>query len=209
MKLNTKHVIFGCVLLLVLLLIMSASCGAMPYESVTRPYAFFEGLTTVELDTLKRDFDKSTNELLGKLDAILSDADKTKYNLNAIRTKGSYDAKQVKMFVDKVMHKADKSTESYKLLQTYIETKLQPMLDVGDTEVEVDVPHPKEKTKEGFTAESKNSLDIFINAVGNQKCSSKASGMSNSMGALCLSEEQLYLLQSRGGNSTGRDSQIG
>ena len=203
MRFNAKRVIFGCVLLLVILLIMSASCGAMPYENVKRPYAFYEGLTTVELDTLKRDFDKSTNELLGKLDAILSDADKTKYNINTIRTKGSYDAKQVKMFVDKVMYKADKSTESYKLIQTYVETKLQPMLDAGDAEVEVETP------KEGFTAESKKSLDIFSNAVGNQTCSSKASGMSNSMGALCLSEEQLYLLQSRGGNSTGRDSQIG
>ena len=207
MRLNTKHVIFGCVLLLVLLLIMSASCGAMPYESVARPYAFFEGLTTVELDAMKLDFDSSTNELLGKLDAILSDADKTKYSINAIRTKGSYDAKQVKMYVDKIMSGADKSTESYKLLKTYVETKLQPMLDAGD--VEVEVPPPKEETKEGFTSGSTNTLDIFSKSVGNQTCSSKASGLSNSMGALCLSEEQLYLLQSRGGNSTGRDSQIG
>lgn len=92
------------------------------------------------------------------------------------------------------MSEADKSSESYKLVQTYTETKLQPMLDAGDVKVEV---------KEGF---SEKPSDVFSSAKGNQSCSS---GLTNSMGALCLSEEQLYLLRSRGGNSTGRDSQIG
>lgn len=194
MRFNSKYVIFGCVLLLVLLLSMSVSCGAIPYENNARSYAFFEGITTIEMEAMKREFDASTNELLGKLDAILSDADKQKYNINDIRTQGSYDAKQVKMYVDKVMSEADKSSESYKLVQTYAETKLQPMLDAGDAKVEV---------KEGF---SEKLSDVFSSAKGNQSCSS---GLTNSMGALCLSEEQLYLLRSRGGNSTGRDSQIG
>ena len=190
MRLNSKYVIFGCVLLLVLLLSMSVSCGATPYESTTRSYAFFEGITTMELEMMRHNFDTSTNELLEKLDAVLSDAEKHKYNVSSIRTQGSYDAKQVKMYVDKVMSEADKTTESYKLIQTYAETKLQPMLDAGDMKVDV---------KEGFA-------DIFSTAKGNQTCSS---GLTNSMGALCLSEEQLYMLRSRGGNSTGRDSQIG
>jgi hypothetical protein len=53
------------------------------------------------------------------------------------------------------------------------------------------------------------SIDVFSSAVGNQKCVKTASGLSNSMGPLCLSDKQLYLLQSRGGNSIGSDSQIG
>ncbi len=49
--------------------------------------------------------------------------------------------------------------------------------------------------------------DIFVNSKGSLKCS--GSGYSNSEGPLCLSSEQITLLKTRGGNSTGDNSQIG
>ena len=88
------------------------------------------------------------------------------------------------------------SSDMYKEIQKFIQEKL------SDQE-EMNV-----KEEEGFENRSQ-SIDIFGTAVGNQNCVKTASGLSNSMGALCLSDEQLYMLQSRGGNSTGRDSQIG
>lgn len=49
--------------------------------------------------------------------------------------------------------------------------------------------------------------DVFINSKGSLKCS--GSGYSNSDGPLCLTPEQISLLKTRGGNSTGDNSQIG
>ena len=53
MKLNMKYVIFGCVLLLVILLTMTTSCGAMPYYAGTRSYSSIEGF---DVDELKSGF---------------------------------------------------------------------------------------------------------------------------------------------------------
>jgi hypothetical protein len=50
-------------------------------------------------------------------------------------------------------------------------------------------------------------IDIYSDAVGNIKCTPNP--YSNSKGYLCLDSTQKELLQTRGGNSTGKDSQIG
>lgn len=71
---------------------------------------------------------------------------------------------------------------------------------------------------EGF--ENKNSLqpsvpnmdstiDVFSNDNGSLDCIGKSNSLFNSMGGLCLTDDQLKLLQTRGGNSTGADSKIG
>ena len=52
-----------------------------------------------------------------------------------------------------------------------------------------------------------NKIDIFSNAQGSLDC--MGSGLTNSKGSLCLDKTMTDLLSSRGGNSTGRDSQIG
>ena len=64
MKLNMKYVIFGCVLLLVILLTMATSCGALPYSAGTRSYALFEGF---DVDELKREFDSNLTYFLKTL----------------------------------------------------------------------------------------------------------------------------------------------
>jgi len=53
------------------------------------------------------------------------------------------------------------------------------------------------------------SLDSFSKSSGSLTCSGSSSGYSNSSGSLCLTSEQITLLKTRGGNSTGGDSQIG
>ena len=51
-------------------------------------------------------------------------------------------------------------------------------------------------------------LDVFADTQGKVDCTEN-SGLSNSMGGLCLSPEQKHLLASRGGNVTLRNDEIG
>jgi hypothetical protein len=50
-------------------------------------------------------------------------------------------------------------------------------------------------------------IDSFSQVSGNVTCT--PSPYSNSLGYLCLDEKQKQLLNTRGGNSTGKDSEIG
>ena len=54
-----------------------------------------------------------------------------------------------------------------------------------------------------------NNLDIYSKAKGDASCLYKGSGLSNSMGTLCLSPDMTKLLQSRGGNQTGSPGLVG
>ena len=52
-------------------------------------------------------------------------------------------------------------------------------------------------------------LDIMSQLPSSPDCGAGASGLSNSRGYLCLSNEVKQLYKSRGGNSSGQPSQIG
>jgi len=52
-------------------------------------------------------------------------------------------------------------------------------------------------------------IDIFSQAHGDITCSNKSSGYHNSKGGLCLDEQMMKLLQTRGENATGGYGQIG
>jgi hypothetical protein len=52
-------------------------------------------------------------------------------------------------------------------------------------------------------------IDKFSSAKGSPKCFGQSSGLSNSMGSLCLDNDLARLLQTRGGNQTGVPSQVG
>ena len=58
-------------------------------------------------------------------------------------------------------------------------------------------------------AASNKNVDVYSQAKGDASCFGKSSGLSNSKGSLCLDNTQMALLSTRGGNATGRDSQIG
>lgn len=56
---------------------------------------------------------------------------------------------------------------------------------------------------------NEKSLDIFSGTPGSLDCTNISSNLSNSKGGLCLNKEQKNMLQTRGGNATGGDFQIG
>ena len=97
MKLNMKYVIFGCVLLLVILLTMATSCGAMPYSASKRSYALFEGF---DVDELKREFDSNLTYFLktlssksGSIDNEFMEDETTM--IEKIRKNKNYDVKMI------------------------------------------------------------------------------------------------------------------
>jgi len=79
--------------------------------------------------------------------------------------------------------------------------------EVGNT-----LPLPGTKV-EGFESlhsapySAETPIDIYSQAQGNLSC--PPVGYSNSLGPLCLDKTQMNLLVTRGGNSTGKDSEIG
>lgn len=52
-------------------------------------------------------------------------------------------------------------------------------------------------------------LDSFSKTKGSISCQENSSGLHNSLGGLCLSEEQIKLLGTRGGNASGGDAEVG
>lgn len=52
-------------------------------------------------------------------------------------------------------------------------------------------------------------LDIFSGTPGSLDCDNISSNLTNSKGGLCLNKEQKNMLQTRGGNASGGDFQIG
>jgi hypothetical protein len=56
---------------------------------------------------------------------------------------------------------------------------------------------------------SDSPIDVFSGTKGNISCDGNSSGLTNSMGGLCLNDNLKKLLSTRGGNATGSDSQIG
>jgi hypothetical protein len=53
------------------------------------------------------------------------------------------------------------------------------------------------------------SIDIFSTASSNPSCFGNSSGLSNSKGSLCLDNNLMTMLKTRGGNQTSGDMQIG
>jgi hypothetical protein len=54
-----------------------------------------------------------------------------------------------------------------------------------------------------------NTIDKFSELKGNPSCFGNSSGLSNSLGSLCLDKDLSNALKTRGGNQTGADMQIG
>lgn len=199
MKLNTKYVMLACILLLILLI--SVSCGSIiiPHSATTRSYAIFEGMET------KVEFNDSVNKLLDELMKMKeNDGIDIKKKIIEIRKPKNIDYNQETLKGSLKGLSNIESSKTYKLVDKFITEKMPEIND----EISKNDEEEEDEDKEGFENMS-NSIDMFSSAVGSLKCVKTASGLSNSMGPLCLSDSQMYLLQSRGGNSTGCDSQIG
>ena len=79
-----------------------------------------------------------------------------------------------------------------------------PNVDKSKLEEEED----KVEAFQGLQPSSVNSVSTILDNIGNKtngsiNCLSSSAGLTNEKGPLCLSEEQLRLLKTRGGNSAG------
>jgi len=114
---------------------------------------------------------------------------------------------------DKPKPKTDDEKLAEELAKLMEETK---KAEPKTTEPNKDESKKEEPKKvEGFQGlqpspyENERTIDPFGQTPGSLQCDSRSSGLHNSRGGLCLTKEQLNLLKTRGGNSTGGDFQIG
>lgn len=120
-------------------------------------------------------------------------------------------------YVDKNIKKPEPLTQS-DYNKAVASTKAQSItgLDgfIGGLTPGTDTKNKDPKLVEGFAlqpapfAESQV-LDRYSSTPSGPQCFGKSSGYSNSLGPLCLSQEDARLLSTRGGNITGNDSTIG
>jgi len=231
MHYNMKYIIFGCVLLLVILTTMTSSCGAMPYANDTRSYALFEGYRGI---SRKQRFDEKLTYFINKLKEEVPSTDLEYINpeldmIDRIRKTSPYNIKEIKQQLTIVSEKFIKNKETRNKMEDFMKKEIEPIIEserkgllINSKKSQMQMLQKQKHmrripqkqmppTRQGFTTMSvaEHMTDIFSSAVGDLNCVKTASGLSNSMGPLCLSKEQLYMLQSRGGNSSGLDSQIG
>lgn len=116
-----------------------------------------------------------------------------------------------------------KDVEFSKLRTTFAETadKIITMISTEDANPAVkasDVKKNDESSKTesfatlngtSYASVDPQTIDIFSSAVGSPTCVNKSSGLSNSTGSLCLTDNMKAMLHTRGGNSSDVDSQIG
>ena len=114
---------------------------------------------------------------------------------------------------DKPKPKTDDEKLAEELAKLMEETK---KAEPKTTEPNKDESKKEEPKKvEGFQGlqpspyENERTIDPFGQTPGSLQYDSRSSGLHNSRGGLCLTKEQLNLLKTRGGNSTGGDFQIG
>jgi hypothetical protein len=108
---------------------------------------------------------------------------------------------------DKPKPKTDDEKLAEELAKLMEETK---KAEPKTTEPNKDESKKEEPKKvEGFQGlqpspyENERTIDPFGQTPGSLECDSRSSGLHNSRGGLCLTKEQLNLLKTRGGNSTG------
>lgn len=75
-------------------------------------------------------------------------------------------------------------------------------------------PKKDPKMVEGFALrpapfDDSQMLDRYSHTPSGSQCFGKSSGYSNSLGPLCMSDEDARMLSTRGGNLSGSDSVIG
>lgn len=131
-----------------------------------------------------------------------NDSDKKKDSTETDKTKTKSDDEKLAEELAKLMEESkkveSKKDESKKDESKKEEPKKEEPKKVEGFQGLQPSPYVNEKT-----------IDPFGQTPGSLECDSKSSGLHNSKGGLCLTKEQLNLLKTRGGNSTGGDFQIG
>lgn len=200
----TNVMIFGGVLILVILL-MTMSDNIVPYarsSSTLNEYAY-EGMTT------KSSINKDILDIL----EARPDEDLTKRLLHVVKKPNTRKKGNDTYSLSTVLEIVKLYKEPpYPILIQKIESRINETAEKPN-KIEVDIDAMTTKPKEeAFTNLSDipvQTIDVFSTSVGSPTCVGKSSGLSNSTGSLCLTDNMMQMLQTRGGNSTGHDSQIG
>ena len=201
----TNVMIFGGVLILVILL-MTLSDNIVPYarSSSTLNEYVYEGMTSSSIPT---------NDIKEILDARPNE-DLTKELRSVVKKRNVRGKREITTFSPAVVLGIIKQYKepSYPILIQKLEKHINDTADkMNKIELDEDTMTTKPK-EEAFTNLSDipvQTIDVFSTSVGSPTCVGKSSGLSNSTGSLCLTDNMTQMLQTRGGNSTGPDSQIG
>ena len=103
----------------------------------------------------------------------------------------------------------------YEGFSNYSNTNNSPNTDSGINNLLMDAAPAECSKVHGFNGlfckpfAADKSLDVFSSVKSDVSCVGKSSGLSNSMGGLCLDDNLSKLLKTRGGNQSGADMQIG
>jgi hypothetical protein len=183
MKITTQLVILAVVLVIVIMLSLSYfAVEVMPYS----PSTIFSKQFVYE--GMENDGDKKESSEKDKPKAKSDDEKLAEELAKLMEESKKAELKTTELKKDESKKEEPKKDESKKEAPKKVEgfQGLQPS------------PYENEKT-----------IDPFGQTPGSLQCDSRSSGLHNSRGGLCLTKEQLNLLKTRGGNSTGGDFQIG
>jgi len=209
MKLMNLYILGGALLLFIILTASCACCDFKPYSKKVS-FSKYEGMTdgeTLDEDEEKEGFDDEDEEKEGFDD---EDEEKEGFDDEDEEKEGFDDENEEKEGFDNEY--VDEQFGPYKSSEAEEEEKPEKPQGVM-SEIKNSVFG---KSKEGM----KNNLeprpysehtlyDIYGPPTkGSLDCGARSAGLTNSKGPLCLSDKQLNMLRTRGGNSNG-DSQIG
>jgi hypothetical protein len=203
---NTNYLIFGGILIVLILLTMTTSC-VTPYHanSVYLKEYTYEGMEGEEQEGMDDEEEQEGMEEEEEQEGM-EDEEEQEGMENEEEQEGMGGRKlSPRYLIQQALGK--------KLRQGF--SNIEGM-ENEDEEEQEGMENEDEEEQEGFrglgTSDYNNNafiLDQFSSAIGSAECAGKSSGLSNSKGPLCLSDDQKRLLQTRGGNATGMDSQIG
>lgn len=187
---QVNYIVLGGILLVFLLLTMTMSCGVTPYRNAS-PFIneyTYEGMED-ELEGMENEEGMEDGEAEGMEDETegMEDGETEGFTMSADESKAFKEYREAE-------EKFAKSKSAWDAILKSAKTS---------------------DAKEGFTGLEGSdytteaySLDKYSSAAGDPTCLGKSSGLSNSMGPLCLSDEQKRLLQTRGGNATSGEAKI-
>ena len=183
MKITTQLVILAVVLLIVIMLSLSYfAVEVMPYSpsNIFSKQFVYEGM---ENDEKKESTETDKPKPKSDDEKLAEELAKIMEESKKAEPKKEDESKKTEPKKEDDSNK-EESTESPKKVEGF--QGLQPSPYVNET-----------------------TLDVFGQTPGSLECDARSSGLHNSKGGLCLTKEQLILLKTRGGNSTGGDFQIG
>jgi hypothetical protein len=196
MKFTNFYILGGA---LVLLIILTASCGCYDFKPHSKKVSFarYEGMEDLDEDDEVEGFDED-DEMEGfdeddEVEGFDEDDEMEGFNDEDDEMEGFDEDEEIEGFEDEEKEENENGKIKNEFSGSMGQNKKEGMMSIIE-------PRPY----------SEDTLyDIYgPPTMGSPDCGARSAGLSNSKGPLCLSDSQLNMLQTRGGNAT-TDSQIG